>query len=216
MAGLTVCTWLWGTKYAPSYVARLQAGVARHLRQHYRFEVFAPHPDDDALLAVPGCFARLRMFDPDWQASVGLHPGDRLVCLDLDTVITGALDPLFDRDEPFLILQGANASNPCPYNGSVTMLRVGHAPQVWTTFSLEAAKQVPFFEFPDDQGWLAAKLPGAAGWTAGPSSGIYAFKKPGWPKGDALPAGARIVAFPGWRDPSRFADLPWVKEHWRT
>jgi hypothetical protein len=136
------------------------------------------------------------------------------VCIDLDTVITGPLDGLFDRPENFIILQGANASNPCPFNGSLMMLRAGARPDVWRDFSLKAAGSVPFFEFPDDQGWLWHKIPDAAGWKAGSESGVYAFQKPGWPKDDRLPADAKIVAFPGWRDPSKFANEPWVRQHW--
>ncbi len=216
MDRLIICTWFWGTKYAGIYVDRLRAGVHRHLRQPHEFMVFAPEPDDGPLLERPGCFARLRMFSPEWQRRQGIDPGDRIVCMDLDSVLTGPLDPLFDRPEPFVILQGANASNPCPYNGSLMMLRAGYAPHVWDTFSLEAAARTPFYAFPDDQGWLAAVLPRQAGWRAGADSGVYAFMKPGWPAGNRLPPGARLVVFPGWRDPLRFEHLPWIKEHWRV
>jgi hypothetical protein len=215
VAALIVGTWLWGDKYPVRYVDRLRAGVARHLKQPYRFDVWRPQPEDEYLTIMRGCFARLRVFDPAWQQHAGIETGDRVVCLDLDSVVTGGLDPLFDRDDPFVVLTGANASNPCPYNGSVWMLRAGHRPDVWHDFSLEAAARVPFYQFPDDQAWMAHKLPGVAGWPAGPASGVYAFKKPGWPKGDALPADARLVVFPGWRDPQKFTHLPWIKEHWR-
>lgn len=210
---LTICVWRWGSKYAGHYVERLKAGVTRHLKQEFRFAVFSPQAEDVYLTKLPGCFCRLRMFDPEWQQQHGME--DRIVSVDLDTIVTGSLDDLFDRDEEFVILQGANAANPCPYNGSVFMLRAGARPDVWRDFSLKNAGNVPFFEFPDDQAWLAHKIPKAAGWRAGTESGIYAFQKPGWPKGDALPADAKIVAFPGWRDPSRFAHLDWVKENWR-
>lgn len=211
---LIVSTWLWGDKYGPDHVARLARGVRKHLCQEHRFCVFNPYPQDVALTQMPGCFARLRMFDRQWQKVHGLKEGDRLVGMDLDTVITGPLDSLFDRDEPFVILQGANAANPCPFNGSLQMLRAGAHQEVWSDFSLEAAKTMPFYEFPDDQGWLWHKLPDAAGWKAGPDSGVYAFQKPGWPRGEALPADARLVVFPGWRDPSKFTHLPWVKDNW--
>lgn len=211
---LIISTWLWGEKYPRHYVDRLQAGVERHLKQDHRFEVFSPEPADDHLTDIPGCFARLRAFDPAWQRARGINEGDRLVCLDLDMIVTGPLDALFDRPEPFVILQGANASNPCPYNGSVWMLRGGHRPDLWTDFSLDAARKVPFDSFPDDQAWFAAKMPGAAGWQAGPQSGVYAFCKPGWPKGTDLPPDARLVAFPGHRDPAQFTSLPWVRKHW--
>lgn len=214
MTEITVCTWLWGSKYGPHYVERLARGVARHLEQPHRFVVFRPQPEDEYLTQVPGCLARLRMFDPAWQKANGIEEGQRVVCLDLDLIITGELDPLFDRPETFVILQGANAVNPCPYNGSVFMLRGGAHPQVWSDFSLAVIGMLPFYAFPDDQGWLAHKLPNSAAWRAGASSGIYAFQKPGWPAGQGLPNNARIVAFPGSRDPSQFEGLDWVREHW--
>lgn len=217
MSSLFVGTWFWGDKYSTYYTDRLAAGVSRHLSVPYRWRVWQPLPEDYYLTLISGCFARLRMFDPAWQEAQGIAPGDRIVSLDLDAIVTGSLDPLFARDDPFVILQGANASNPCPYNGSVFMARAGQHAEVWTSFSLAATRRIPRFDFPDDQGWLAEKIPNAAGWRAGPSSGIYAFHKPGWPKGTHdLPKDARLVVFPGWRDPATFEPVaPWIREHWR-
>lgn len=212
LAMLTVCVWSWGTKYKDDYIDKLRAGLQRHLYQQYRFAVCFPLLGDKYLTEIPGCFARLRMFDPNWQK--GFPDTDRFVCIDQDVVITGSLDPLFNTAEPFMILTGANASNPCPYNGSLWLVRPGYRPDVWTDFSLEAAKEVPHDKFPDDQAWFAHKMPGVIGWKAGSPSGVYAFKKPGWPKGDDLPSDARLVAFPGHRDPSQFTHLRWIKEHW--
>jgi hypothetical protein len=207
-----VATWVWGSKYGPEYVELLAAGVARNLAQAYDFCVFSPSEEDEHLTTIPGCFARLRLFDPAWQERNGFKPGDRILNLDLDLIVTGSLDHLFDDDAPFRILTGVNAKNPCPYNGSVWRLTIGYRPDVWTDFSLEAAARVPHDKFPDDQAWFAHKMPGAAAY--GPAEGVFALGKPGWPKGEHLPASARIVAFPGWRDPSKFQHLPWVKRHW--
>jgi hypothetical protein len=222
---LVICTWLWGEKYGPDYVRKLAAGVRRNLNQPHRFIVitdrdidikgvstFEIPQVDRYLLRENGCFVRLRMFDPIWQKLTQIH--DRLVCLDLDLVVTGCLDPLFDRTSDFTILQHINSTNPCPFNGSAMMLRAGCHSDVWSDFSLRAAAQVPFHAFPDDQGWLWHKIPDANAWT--PEDGVYGFKKREWPSGDALPENARIVAFPGWRDPSKFMHLDWVKKHWST
>ncbi len=211
---LWVTTWAWGSKYGPEYVDRLRAGVARNLAQPYEFRVFTPEPEDAHLTEIKGCFCRLRAFDPEWQARQGIEPGDRIVCLDLDLIVTGALDELFNRPEPFGILQGVNASNPGKFNGSVWWLDAGYRPDVWSDFSLEAAAKVPHFEFPDDQAFLEAMIPDAA--EIGPADGVFGFRKPGWAGGEQLPQGAKIVAFPGWRDPSRFQHLRWVSEHWRV
>lgn len=221
---LTVAVHIWGTKYGPDYVARLASGVHRHLKQPHRFVAISDRAElvpptierieleDRALTDVKGCFVRLKMFDPEWQRRHGMT--GRIVSLDLDDIITGPLDPLFDRPENFVIFQGANAANPCPYNGSVFMVRAGAHPEVWKDFSIAAAQSIPRHDFPDDQGWLWHKIPNAAGWKAGPQSGVYGFQKPGWPKGTALPPDARLVAFFGWRDPSKFIQLDWVKKNW--
>lgn len=211
---LIITTWLWGNKYGDDDVRKLRAGISRHLKQEHRFLVAKPQAEDDRLTKITGCFCRLRMFDPEWQKRMEIEEGDRIVCIDLDVVVTGDLDALFNRPETFMILLGANSSNPNPMNGSLVMLRAGHHQRVWSEFSIEKAKAVPHFEFPDDQAWLHHMLPGAAGWSAGPRSGVYSFKKTTWPAGDDLPPDAILVVFPGWRSPAKFAHLSWVKKHW--
>lgn len=211
---LIIGTWRWGDKYGPEYVERLRRGFAKHLKCEHRFEVFTPNWQDEHLARMPGCFPRLRMFDPDWQKAHDIKDGDRIVCADLDAIVVGDCLPLFHRPEPFMILRGANAVNPCPYNGSLWMLRAGFHKEVWSEFTLEQAAKVPFYLFPDDQSWFEYKIPKADGWNVGAQSGVYAFQKPGWPKGNDLPKDARFVCFPGHRDPSQFKHLDWVKKHW--
>jgi hypothetical protein len=212
---LHVVTFRWGSKYAGHYVERLKAGIARNLKQEYIFGVFAPMAEDEYLTKIPGCFCRLRAFDPEWQARHNIIPGDRIVSIDLDTVITGPLDPLFDIGDEFAILLNANMSNPLRYNGSVFSFMAGYRPDVWSDFSLKSASQIRYSEFPDDQAWLEHECPDAKNWEVGPDSGIYAFAKKKWPAGEALPKDARIVAFPGWRDPSKFSHLDWIKNNWK-
>lgn len=220
-----VVTWCWGDKYPQHYVDRLNRGVLRHLSQPHKFVVVSEGArvrtecaarwaiPDEALTKERGCFARLRIFDPGWLHRNGVDEDDKVLCIDLDAVITGPLDPLVDRPSPFTILQGVNsASHPCPYNGSIWMLRAGYRPDVWSDFSLEAAAKVPFAEFPDDQGWMHHKIPDAAAYTD--ADGVWAFHKGPWRTGDNLPQGARIVVFPGRRDPAQFQHLRWVRDHW--
>jgi hypothetical protein len=225
---LAISTWLWGEKYSVQDIYKLKRGIVRHLKQPHRFLVMTERerdwtpPDgierhaikDPELLSVQGCFARLRMFDYGWQQNRKID--DRLVCLDLDLVITGGLDVLFDRPESFVIFAGANSHNPCPFNGSVMMLRPNCHGEIWNDFSLQNIQQIPFYEFPDDQGWIAHKLPNAATWQCGKKSGIYAFMKPTTAQwiGQGLPDRARIVAFPGARQPKDFQHLNWVKQNW--
>lgn len=233
---LVVTTWFWSGKYTKLDVAKLAAGVRRHLKQPHRFVCFADRQisikgvevrkfrDPMKLCKIPGCYIRLATFSPKWQQANGFD--ERIVWFDLDTVIVGPLDELFDRPEPFVIFGGANSRNPCPYNGSLVMVRAGAHPDVWRDFSIEKAAELPHFHagFPDDQGWLAHKIPDAATWQAGPTSGVYSFEKPGWPwpKGYAkahpdqrlLPPGARSVTFSGYRSVGDFIWLPWVRDNW--
>jgi hypothetical protein len=221
---LIVTTHLWGHKYGEHYVRRLAASVHRNLTEGHRFVCIndsqRPVIDieqfrirDLALTAVFGCFARLRLFDPDFQEEIGAKPGDRIVSIDLDAVVTGPLDDLFARKDDFSILQHVNTTNPCPYNGSLWMFRAGTNAGVWSKFSLDAVAKVPYHAFPDDQGWFHHMMPDAGAY--GPDCGVYGFKKRGWPSGDALPAGAKVVAFPGWRDPQKFEHLDWINRNWR-
>jgi len=218
---LTVLTWLWGTKYPFSHVEKLRAGVARHLKQPHRFVCVTNNDipgdripiEDVGLLAFrDGCYARLRQFDPAWQERHGI---ERLVCLDLDVVVTGELDPLFDWPDPFMILHGGHY-NPCPFNGSVMMVARGARSEIWTTFDLDLAEKIATADGQwrgTDQTWIAHCAPDAPGWTHW--DGIYALRKPGWTGNDQdLPADARLVAFPGAKDPSRLDGLWWVKKHW--
>lgn len=220
---LTVLCWRWGRKYSLSYVEKLRASVARHLSAEHRFAVVTDQPSPgfetipiarpDLLEVGDGCYARLVMFSPEWRAAHGIGS---LICLDLDLIVTGPLAPLFDRPEAFVILHGGHF-NPCPYNGSVMLIRPGAPHQVWGDFKPEEAERVARADGTHrgtDQTWIAHKAPGAAGWTH--RDGVYAYAKPGWPKGDALPADARLVAFPGAKDPMHLRHVDWVREHWRT
>ena len=223
---LTFITWLWGNKYSPLDVEKLAAGIRRNTNRPYRFIVFsekahqyaapiecAPLPDLE--LTGRGCFCRLRMFDPEWQKQYNFD--DRIVSLDLDALIVRNIDDVFYRSENFLILGGVNAINPNPFNCSVMLLRPGKHEEVWKDFTLEKACNVPHFEFPDDQGWIWHKLPKANVWEGGYRSRIYAFQKPGWNRpADSLPPDAKMVVFIGWRKPSGFTHLHWVKDNWKV
>lgn len=229
MADLAIITWLWGPKYASIYVERLQRAVSRHLKRPFRFLMMTERErkisavngierhaiKDPHFTKIDGCFARLRMFDPGWQKMRGLE-GYTIVNLDLDVVITGSLDELFARTEPLVVLKGANSVNPCPFNNSVFLFQAGAHPELWSEFSLARVAKIQHYKFPDDQGWFWDRVPNAATWQVGSPSGIYAFRKPGWPLGDNLPANAKIVAFPGHRDPGGFTRLDWVKRNWEA
>jgi hypothetical protein len=190
---LFVCSWLWGEKWPSVYVERLFAGVARNLRQDFRSvlitdqvgyagadivcQIAACRPSIVGSAGLPGANADVRS---DMAGEIGARKGDRIVCIDVDAVITGRLDPLFDRDDEFTIMQGFNQTNPCPFNGSLWMFRAGERHDVWIDFRYRRASQIQGANplIADDQGWLHFKFPHAKAYT--PRDGVYAFKKIGW------------------------------------
>ncbi|MEL6967816.1 MAG: glycosyl transferase [Pseudomonadota bacterium] len=113
MTGTNVVCIKWGTKYPSIYVNRLFRGVQRTLERDFRFVCFTDDADgilpgvethplpvepfEDALQAGmtrtgrKGAWRKVSLFRP---GLVGLS-GPRLI-LDLDVIITGGLDAIFD------------------------------------------------------------------------------------------------------------------------
>lgn len=100
----------------------------------------------------PNCYRRLSMFRSD-AASIF---GERFVCMDLDCVIGGPLDPLFDRDDDLVLFKGT--ANDRPYNGSMMLIRAGCRPRVYADFNAEGARMSGEKFVGSDQAWLALKL----------------------------------------------------------
>jgi len=157
-----------------------------------------------------GCWHRLNAFDRE----VGKRLGERFVWMDLDCVVVGSLDPVFDRAEDFVAWKDSNP--PTPYCGSMIMMDAGARQAVWDDFRRdpEAAQRKARRYIGTDQAWIGAHLgPGEATWTS--ADGVYNFRHDIVRRG--LPTGARVVFFTGPVDPSQAQlrrDHPWIDEHW--
>ena len=233
---ITVVCWRWRapwryrSTYAPATVHALRDMVARHYAKPHRFlcvtddprgldvETFPiwrqginiPPPEG---MNWPSCYVRLRAFSAearDWF-------GDRYVSLDLDTVITGDLAPLFDRPEDFVIWNETDWPGLQHYNASLWLLTPGTRTQVWDTFDQRRSAREAYKAGGrgGDQAWISHVLgPGEAVFT--PEQGVLSYRRHIVPNGGRLPAGARIVNFHGVVDPWSPAAqaLPWVQEHY--
>jgi len=175
----------------------------------------------------PSCYRRLKVFAPD----IAQVLGERFVCMDLDVVITGDLQPLLDRTEDFIAWRNPNPL--WPYNGSMFMLTAGARPQVWTTFDplTSPAKSNAAGCRGSDQGWMSYVLgKGEATWDK--SDGVWSYQdeilerrsraqmlRTGHrPKATRLPDGARVVIFHGALDPwepQAVKVAPWITEHYQ-
>lgn len=235
---ITFVSWRWlspvgyRSVFGPETVYALREMIARHYAHHFRFVCVTDRPkelpgietipmwDDCAAIPSPfgrhnpSCYRRLKVFAPD----AGKMFGERLVSIDLDTVIVNDITPLFDRPEDFVIW-GCSDYPRQWFNGSLMMLRTGTRPQVWTTFdedtSPEIAKRAGCFG--SDQGWIRYVL-GKNEATWGERDGIYSHRKHIAPRGDILPENARIVFFHGKVDPwhYRAQHVPWIKKFYPT
>lgn len=219
------------SQYGPEQVQTLRAMIARHYRKPHRFVCVT----DDAkgldgietiqlwrdLAQVPNplgqhnpsCYRRLKLFAPD----AGETFGERVVAIDLDVVIVGDLEPLFDRPEDFVIWGQSDFPRTQWYNGSLWMLRTGTRTKAWTKFDPVRSPGLAVRAGckGSDQGWLNYVLPNEATW--GTTDGVYSYRvhiaKNGW----SLPENARIVAFHGKVDPWHYhaQQIGWVREHYR-
>lgn len=173
----------------------------------------------------PSCYRRLKIFHPDAAKFIG----PRFVCTDLDIVVTGSLNELFNRPEDFVIWKSPTPPPRYLYNGSLLMLRAGTRPRLWKDFhpirSVEETRRRHFFG--SDQAWISMKLgPGEATWSE--KDGVYSYrlhlehKMEGGsairlPKPRQLPDNARLVIFHGEHDPwdRDMQQIDWVKRHWQ-
>lgn len=229
---LSVVCWKWSrpgyrSTFDGASVNVLRSMVRRHYAQPHRFICITDDPagiaadveivpawNDFADVASPhggnnpSCYRRLRMFAPD----VGETLGDRIVSLDLDTVILRDVAPLWDRDDEFMAWRDPLYPGQC--NGSMMMVRAGARPFVWDRFdpkiSPAQARRADYRG--SDQAWISYCLPQSPKW--GADDGAYSFRLHCRTE---LPANARIVFFHGRPDPwqEEPSRLPWVRDAYR-
>jgi hypothetical protein len=154
----------------------------------------------------PNCFRRLTMFRRDAAKTFGR----RFVSMDLDCVIGGQLDPLFDRPEDLVLFKGTHEQR--PYNGSMMLVRAACRPQLYERFDQAAADASGELFLGSDQAWLMHCLgPNEPTW--GEADGVWHFNR--W-----LPnlkkVRPRVLFFPGKRKPWEMAPVfPYIRSNYR-
>jgi hypothetical protein len=228
---ITVLAWLWNqpggrTKFTVDHVATWADMVSRNLSMPHRLACVTDEhglPPNVTRIAPPGdfetiqpkwgprkpnCYRRLSMFRRD---AAGIF-GERFVCMDLDCVIGGPLDPLFDRREDLVLFNGTAPDR--PYNGSMMLIRAGCRPKVFENFS-QAMATVSGQKFVgSDQAWLALCL-GSREKTWGEADGVYWYGQGSSYKKQVQP---RVLFFPGKVKPWTIAQLkidPFVVNNYR-
>lgn len=231
MSELGVLCWLWSQNtaraaYKAEHVNTWAAMVRRNLTMPHRIACVTDMPEgiDPSIEIItppgdflditnpkwtngrPQCYRRLSMFRRDAAKIFG----KRFVCMDLDCVIGGSLDPLFDRKDDLVLFNGTSDAR--PYNGSMMLIKAGCRPHVFEDFNQAAALESGSLFCGSDQAWLAHRL----GWsekTWTEADGVYWFN--GKFKSVAR-ANARVLFFPGRTKPWSLANVePYTRRHYR-
>jgi hypothetical protein len=164
---------------------------------------------------------RLKLFSEEMADLIG----PRFVCIDLDTVICGPIDPLFDHEAAFKVWR--DPLRPHQYCTSVFQMDAGAFPHVYESFDVSKALALRHCGRYNgyDQAWISHVLPGQPVWTE--QDGVLSFKRnilnadtleASGPSARQLPAHARIVNFHGKynpRDPAVQAAMPWIARFYR-
>lgn len=231
---IRVMTWFWRqpggrASYQPEHVNIWADMVRRNLSMPHTIACVTDHPEgiDPSIEIIapprdfesvriptwnekkPQCLRRISMFRPD----AGKIFGKRFVNMDLDCVIAGPLDPLFDVKDDFKMMIGTEPKAR-PYNGSMLLMTAGARPQVYNDFTPERAVLAGKHFLGSDQAWIAFSL----GWgekTWSEKDGAVWFS----PRYSMHPPDCRVMFFPGNAKPwtvagSRPLDR-WVRRNYR-
>lgn len=242
---LSIVTFKWGDKYTLNHVARLHNMLARNLSIPWEFVLLTDDPRDkeiedtsptvhprsrvlplwDDMRDAKLCGVRLRAFGPEMAELIG----PRFAWVDLDVVVTGNVDHIFGRTEPFIAL--STPAGPLYYNGSLVMMDAGARRRVHDLWTPEGYARMPAHYArlgmaaggQSDEGWMTYVLgPNEARFNGDfgeRRDGIYYFRRDLDKGKKPLPPDARLVVMNGRTFDPSFPALqsrcPWIKEHWR-
>lgn len=230
---LTVLLWKWGNKFAPHFVNRTRAMLARHL--HIEHEVVCMtdnaygidhrvrvEPLPERFRDTPRCRRRMQQYDYSFAQQIG---ATRILSMDLDVVIVDDITPIVKRDDPLVLWKVAYAG---VYSGSFVLFDAGDLHDMWCQFEADPEgypRRASPTGVPSDQAMLNYFLrdDDVAHWTE--RDGFVTYFGRGYekfatmgvgPAQPVLPKGARLVVFGSDDIPAMESDaFSWVKKHWR-
>lgn len=187
------------------------------------FPLWSDHDDlpNATKFDLPSCYRRLKLYDPATQRSLGIMPGDRIMSIDVDAVITGPLKPMLEAVKPYRFMGWAlpGTHHPKVFNGSLQIFTAGDLSFIWERFDPATSPQEALKAgyLGSDQSWLSMHLvkheqceglgyPTVASYPAH-------IRKLG-----ILQRDTRIIFFHGKRKPWHTATMKessWVARYWR-
>jgi hypothetical protein len=235
----------WGDKYGPRYVNILSRMVARNLSRPHRFICFTDDPTglDKSIevLPLPACKMPDRPKTEAW-AKIGLfNPAIPIrgttLFLDLDLVITAAIDPFFEVAGDFCIIHNWTHPDRRIGNSSVFRFEPGAHNNVYDEFN--ANPDFIVSQFRNEQIFVSSRIDREVGLTWWPAEYCKSFTKHSLPRGSLkffkssrVPENCRILVFHGSPNPAEAArnwrygkpkplrpfklmrPAPWIEDYW--
>lgn len=241
----TIVCMKWGTRYPAIYVNTLWSMIKRNTRRPTRLVCYTD--DSSGVDPAVECLPLQDIPLPEhvaktpwrkinlWRSDLAGVAGDVLF-VDLDIVITGSLDELFDfrPEATFCVIENWTQMGSKIGNTSVFRFRVGAHPYIATTLAENPDSVLSKYAI--EQVYISDVITEKVFW---PAEWIVSFKHtllPRWPKNffqtTPLPHDTKIVCFTGKPDPDEARDgrwpaiwykktykfvrpTPWIAEHWR-
>lgn len=226
-----------GRVYEAEHVNVMAAMIARNLKSQHRIICVTDNPegigvetfelwDDHSKLNnatksyLPSCYRRLKLYDQKTQRRLGINVGDRIVGIDLDTIVTGGLDDLFLTMGDYVGWEMIGGRKGRVFNGSLQMFNSDGALQfIWDEFKgnesrIEAANNG---YHGSDQAWLSYKLVGRDGSVGLRHPAITSYPLQARIQNRVTPKSALCFfhgLFKPW-DPEVKQQTPWVLDYWR-
>ena len=140
---LKICTVYFDGFYTPNYVSKLYRSLKKNSTIPFEFVCISDTNDIEADVILPynhnsdikKHWHKLKFFSPQFANQ---HPGDDIVIMDIDQVITGNVDDLigFPVDNNELISYGQWWDNKLKLNGGFYKFKSGSLKKIWDDFSL--------------------------------------------------------------------------------
>lgn len=207
-----------GSKYNSEYVNKLFRGIKRNTSKEFLFTCFTDQYDgileDIDIRAIPHPTG-------DWYSKIGLYDetlynlNDQIFYFDLDTVIVGNLDKIFEYSGDFIILRDFYRSD--GYGSGLMAWRPHAVNHMFKNFTHGYRSRL------GDQGWPEEQYPNADIWQEHYPEKIISYKvhvqnngktNPGWTQHGGNLDTASIVCFHGRPMPHHVIKLNWMQKHW--
>lgn len=207
-----------GGSYTPSDVEKLHAMVTRHLKygEFYcltdmvlevgKIEDVRPIKLEHA---YPGWWSKMELFRP-----TVFPEGDRILFLDLDTIILGNLEAIAARQEHWIMLGDFYRRPPkharIGLASGMMMWTANDQDQIYQSFARQPSRVISTVR--GDQDWIARQNPTAVLWENVVPGQVVSYKVHVRETGK-VPDDARVVCFHGSPKPSEVKE-DWVLKHW--